>query len=406
MSAGLERLLRSVRQSGPSAAEPWALRTPDGETLRFGPGEPTFEIHVHNRSGLRAVQSLGELAIAEAYISGDIDFRGDLVQGMELRRLVTDRAWLVKAWAHLKPLLVGRRRANPGWIAKHYDSHNVQVLALDSEFAVYTPGIYESEDDTMELGAERKLAAAYDELRLGPGRSLLDVGSGWGGFTRFSAARGAHVTGITLSRHQLEYTRTKLAEEGLDDRAEVLYQDFFAYEPGRQFDAISMMGVLEDLSDYRFVMNKLGTLLAPTGRVYFDFAASSRIYGVPSFITRYVWPGKFRMVYMPQFLRAINQSGFDIIKVQNDRINYHLWTKAVHDRWVARHDEVLEVLDEAGWRLMRLLMAGTAQVMGAPSAGDTAYRVVLARRSATPLAATSLRFTARDGASPRPVDLV
>jgi hypothetical protein len=78
----------------------------------------------------------------------------------------------------------------------------------------------------------------------------------------------------------------------------------------------------------------------------------------------------------------------------------------VHDRWVARRDEILDVLDEPGWRLMRLLMAGTAQVMGAPAAGDTAYRVVLARRSATPLAATSLRATARDEASPRPVDLV
>src|SRR5215467_3924118 len=119
MSADLDRLLRSVRQRGPSAAEPWALRTPDGGTFRFGPGEPTFEILVHNRTGLRAVRSLGELAIAEAYIAGDIDFRGDLVQGMELRRLVTDRALLVKVWAHLKPLLVGRLRANPGWIAKH-----------------------------------------------------------------------------------------------------------------------------------------------------------------------------------------------------------------------------------------------------------------------------------------------
>ena len=104
---------------------------------------------------------------------------------------------------------------NPGWIAKHYDSHNMQLYALDEKYQVYTPGIYETEADTLEEGAERKLEYAFNSLVLRAGDSVLDVGCGWGGFLRYCAARGVDATGITLSRHQLAYARAQLAGEGL-----------------------------------------------------------------------------------------------------------------------------------------------------------------------------------------------
>ena len=136
------------------------------------------------------------------------------------------------------------------------------------------------------------------------------------------------------------------------------------------------------LDDYEAVMPRLKRWLSPGGRVYCDFASANRRYGIPSFITKHVWPGKFRMVYMPQFTRALADAGFEIVEMENDRHNYYLWTKAIHDRWVARHDEALGVVDEATWRLMRLLMAGTAYVMSPTIARDTAYRVVLGQGTA------------------------
>jgi cyclopropane-fatty-acyl-phospholipid synthase len=277
-------------------------------------------------------------------------------------------------------LLLGRRRLNPRWIAKHYDSQNMQLFALDELYNVYTPGVYEADDDTLEQGAERKLALAFDALGLRAGDSLLDVGCGWGGFLRFCARRGVDATGISLSRHQLEFARQRLEEDGLS--ATTRYQDFFSYQPERRFDAISLMGSIEDLSSYREVLRRLRAWLAPGGRVYLDFAGRDRPWGIASFVTKHVWPGAFRMVYLPAFTRALARTHFDVVEMHSDRSNYHRWARLGLERWTERRDAVLAAADERTWRLMHVLTAGTAYVMGPRSTWATAYRVVLESRAA------------------------
>jgi cyclopropane fatty-acyl-phospholipid synthase-like methyltransferase len=69
---------------------------------------------------------------------------------------------------------------------------------------------------------------------------VLDVGHGWGGF--LCSERGARGEGITLSKDQLAYVQTLIADRSLS--AAVQYQDFFTHQPGRRFDGISMMGVI------------------------------------------------------------------------------------------------------------------------------------------------------------------
>ena len=368
-----------------SAGFPLAVQLPDGKVESFGAAAPLLQVRALNERGLEALGSLRELEVVEAYMRGDIDLEGDLLAAMDLRDVLSDTRLPIKAWTFLQPLVLGRKRLNPRWIAKHYDSENMQLFATDETYNVYTPGVYMSEDDSLEEGAERKLEYAFEALGLRAGDAVLDVGCGWGGFVRYCAARDVAATGISLSRHQLDFARGRLDEDGLD--ATLSYQDFFTYEPGRQFDAISLMGVIEDLSDYDKVMGRLAGWLRPGGRVYLDFAAVDRRFGVPSFVTKYVWPGAFRMVYPPSFTRALAKHHFDIVEMQNDRRNYYLWVRGGYERWMRRREEIVEAAGEETWRMMRLLMAGTAHVMSNRSARATAYRVVLRPRAGGPAAA-------------------
>jgi cyclopropane-fatty-acyl-phospholipid synthase len=347
----------------------------NGSAKQIGAGDPAFELDVRNDSGARALRSLNELAIAEAYVRGDLEIEGDIIRAMWFRGLLSDDNFWIKAWRRLQPLILGRIKLNPAWIAKHYDSKNIQLHALDRDYRAYTPGLYHTGDETLEVSTAEKYRFALDSLQVKEGDHVLEVGCGWGGFTNYCSDRGLRVTGITLSRDQLGYTETLIRDRKLN--AEALYQDFFTFRPGKRFDGISMMGVIEDLSDYPWVLRRLGELLKPGGRVYLDFAAGKVPVATSAFITKYVWPGSFRMVYMPELMAAADQARIHVVGVYDDRRNYHLWAKNGHTRWMENRDDVIRQSSLETWRLFRLLFAGTAGVMNDPSHEVTAYRMVL-----------------------------
>lgn len=353
----------------------FSIETPEGKGITIGREQPEFKIIIKNKNGLRALKSLNELKVAEAYINDDLDFEGDFIKAFSLRNALTDRNLWIKVWRRLAPLIFGRVKLNPEWVAKHYDLDNIQLLFIEDKYYTYTPGIYDSEYDSAEEGAERKLDAAFQSLRLKPDDSVLDIGCGWGGFLRFAASRGVHATGITLSQDQKQFVEDLIKENNLS--AEVLYQDFFTFQPQKQYNGIVMMGVLEDLSDYRRVMNKLPSFLKPGGRIYIDFTASKKSYSTDSFTTKYVWPGTFRPVYMPQFIDAIRKSSFEIVAMYNDRQNYYRWSKMGHDRWLQKKEELLMKIDEQFWRMFRIILAGVADNMSNSSYFVTAYRMIL-----------------------------
>lgn len=372
ISAQLERRLTQLASK---LGIPFSVVHYDGTQRRFGTGDEQFRIALRTERAQQALGRFDALPIAEAYMDGEIEIEGDVFAAMRYQEYLGDQHPLVRLMSRLEPILIGRQRSNPKWIKLHYDSRNAQLLAADANYHTYTPGNYSSDDDTLEGGAERKLADAFNFLRLKKGDRLLEVGCGWGGMTRYAARRGVHVTGITLSQHQKEKSEELCRSEGLE--VNILYQDFFTYEPEERFDGISLMGVMEDLSDYRLVMRRLVKWVKPGGRIYFDFAAERKRFDTHSFITTYIWPGTFRMVFMPEFVEAVRESPFELEEVLNDRRNYYLWMRKASERWLERREEVLRDHGERVYRMFLLLWVSIAMNMDRPSHSVTAYRVVL-----------------------------
>ncbi len=372
---GLSELANRYRDGQSKLAFSFAIYEEDGTHITIGSDDPAFELHIRSTAGRRALESFNELKVAEAYLNGDLDIEGEFLKVMTLRDIYSDKNFWIKTWRRLKPLLMGRKRLNPKWIAKHYDMNNIQLLVADFDYNTYTPGIYLDEDDSLEVGAERKLGAAFTALGVEPGGAILDIGSGWGGFLRYAERRGVTVTGITLSRDQKRYVDELIKENNFN--GEVVFQDFFTFRPAQKFDGIVMMGVMEDLSDYPRVLGILPGLLKPGGRIYLDFASNKISFGTATFTTKYVWPGTFRMVYMPQFIRALEKSPLELVELHNDRRNYCLWTEKGHERWLGIKDDVVKQSSEKVWRMMRIVMAATAGAMSNSSQLTTAYRLVL-----------------------------
>src|ERR1700754_496308 len=74
---------------GPEA--PVAIRGWDGS--RTGPQNAQWAIKINNRRGLRRLLwAPNELGFARAYVSGDIEIEGNLLEGMEVLEQTSDRA--------------------------------------------------------------------------------------------------------------------------------------------------------------------------------------------------------------------------------------------------------------------------------------------------------------------------
>ena len=377
-SQDLFKLLNRFERTGKTLVYSFCMIAEDGTKMMVGKDEPAFTVTIKNKEGFNACMSLHELLIVEAFMDENIDIDGDMIKAAVcFQDLFSDQNFILKNWRIIKPLLVGREKCNPEWIAKHYDSNNLQLLAIENTYDTYTPGIYLTDDEVMDSAAERKLAFAFEHLKLKEGDSILDIGSGWGGMIRYCSDRGVKATGITLSKHQKNYVEELIAKRAYTE-AEVFYQDFFTYNPEKKYDAISMMGVIEDLSDYKRVMRKLPDLVKPGGRVYLDFANDSvNFASTRSFITKYIWPGTFRLVYMPEFIDGIRKSKLEIIGIYDDRHNYHLWAKKCYEKIQVNKEEFVSKSSEYLYRMFLTLYAGTSAAFIKPDYQCGASRVVL-----------------------------
>ncbi|MGH8800533.1 MAG: SAM-dependent methyltransferase [Casimicrobiaceae bacterium] len=389
------RLMSTFRQHlATHGAAAFDLTLPDGETHKFrsnGHGNgadpeppPAFRLHVRNHRGSRALLSMDEYAIAEAYVNADIDVEGDILEAFGLRRLFTDDHPMLSLLRFLQPLLAGRNRADRKAIHTHYDLGNEFYWTfLDQRHRLYSQALYRTGTESLEQAAENKLNYIHDACRLGPGSRVLDLGAGWGAFSRFAASRGCNVTMLTLSEEQYAHLSKLSAEPSYDGRLTARLESIFELEPGERFDAIVLLGVMEHLPDYHRLMRHLDTLLEAGGYLYMDFVATRKKRAISTFTHRHVFPGDHSPVVMHELIAATNRVPLEIIAIHNDRHSYFLTAKAWAERLDAARDKLSKSFGDKAVRSFQLYLWSVANCLYRD--GDLeSYRVVLKKSIGLP----------------------
>ncbi len=269
------------------------LRAWDGSEA--GPEKAPVVVIRSPRALQRILWRPGELGLARAYISGDLDFEGDLTDGLRhvwgaLRDTpkrgiaLAPAAWAAaRAAAQLKILspppeppgcelrVRGRRHSrarDQAVIAGHYDLPAAfYQLILDPSMA-YSCAYWSPGHHTLADAQRAKLELIGGKLGLEPGQRLLDMGCGWGSLTIHAARARVQVTGVTLSREQGGYVRQRARGLGLGDRAEVRIQDYRDPLDDR-YDAVASveMGEHVGAAQYPRFLAALHDRLRPDGRL-------------------------------------------------------------------------------------------------------------------------------------------
>ena len=355
---------------------PFSIELPDGAKRTVGQGEPAFHVGLRNERAIKALRTLDEADIAEAYLQGDIDIEGDMLKPFALRATLDDSHPLVAAWRFVQPLLFGQVYTNKQAIASHYNLDPKLFLSfLDPVFPAYSQGIYENDDEPLSKALERKFDWAIEKCELGPGKRVLEIGPGWGAFSGHALQSGIQYTGITNSEVSQSFLRDKLANFG--DQFDILLTDFYDFEPDEPYDAIVIMGVIEHLPNYEKVLRKFYRLLKPGGLVFLDGSAARKKYELSTFMVRYIYPGNHSFLVLDDFLNKMNKTEFECEEIHSDRWSYYLTFKQWAENLEANKDYVLKTFGEFEYRRFRLYLWGATYEF--LSRNLDCYRMILSK---------------------------
>jgi cyclopropane-fatty-acyl-phospholipid synthase len=353
----LSQIAPWLRPNTSTTVPPFSVKLPDGTIECTGNVTYSqFTVHLANAPGREAFASGSELALASAYLRGDINITGDMLAALSLRGALRHRPTIETVTRHLLPLVMGTARADRKAIQVHYEHDDDFYLTFLDPTRTYSQGVFASDADSLEEAMRRKLDFVIDSCHLRPGSRVLDVGGGWGAFTEYAGSRGIHVTSLTISNQSQSFLTRLIADKSLP--CQVVKTHFLDYTDKEPFQAIVILGVLEHMPYYRHVLRQCMRLLQPQGYVYIDGSATKFTNPFNPFMTRFIYPGNHRPIVLDKLLREVRTSPLSLSTVLNDTHSYFLTTRHWATRLESSEAFIVSNWGEALYRSFRLYLWG------------------------------------------------
>jgi cyclopropane-fatty-acyl-phospholipid synthase len=362
----------------------WSVLFSDGSERRSGDGIPRFTFCVPDSRALQSLLATDVYSAATAFIRGKFDVKGDLEAAIRFRGWQPHsglRKHLLSAIARcaaaLQSAFQSRAQAARN-IRFHYDrSNEFYRLFLDPRM-VYSCAYFRTPDTTLEDAQAAKLDHICRKLDLQPGERFLDVGCGWGALIGHATVQyGAAATGCTLSRAQYAY-----AAAGVDGSARVFEGDY--RNLSGHYDKIASIGMFEHVGRRRAheYFRKMADLLASNGLFVNHAIARPQGAGEDAaslFVRRHIFPGG-QLIHLWEMIRAAEDSGFEVLDVENLRPHYALTCRRWEQRLAANRDAALLLVDEPTLRAWRIWLAASA--LSFEDGLSSVYQVLMSKRGA------------------------
>ena len=233
-------------------------------------------------------------------------------------------------------------------ISYHYDLGNeFYGLWLDNTMT-YSSALFETGYESLEQAQIAKYASMIDQMGVKAGDHVLEIGCGWGGFAEFAAMeRGLSVTGLTISKEQLEFSRKRIKDKGLDGKVIFKLQDY-RDEKGT-YDGIASIEMFEAVGEkyWPAYFQTLRSCLRPGGNATLQIITISDdrwdVYrrGV-DFIQKYIFPGG--MLPCPSVLRSqVEQADLEVVKSVEFGASYSKTLRLWYDDFNQTWDQVADL---------------------------------------------------------------
>jgi len=345
------------------------LELPEGSVREFGDGTapalppgiaPVASIRIAREAFFRKCVLAGDIGFAESFLDGDWStpdlaaviawFLLNYEDAPTLSGSRRARAWALNLFRlanrvghRLRPNSRAMARRN---IGEHYDlSNRFFALFLDPSM-MYSAAKWTRPELTLAEAQQEKNDALCRKLRLRPTDQVLEIGSGWGGWSIHAAATyGCRITTVTLSRQQFEAATRRVAEAGLADRVRVELRDY--RDIAERFDKIVSIEMMEAVG-HEYLPEFCRTLdraLKPDGVIALQFitcpdARYEQFRRGVDFIQKHIFPGSLLLSANRVNDLLSRHGGFVLHGLEDLGADYARTLRLWHDRFAARLAEV------------------------------------------------------------------
>lgn len=353
------------------------IELPEGGYVEFG---STTDAHARRMpTGLSASVSIRvrrPAFFSKCVLAGDIGFAESYLDGdWETPDLASLIAWFILN-VEQAPTLSGSRRKGIGsffinWlrlanrlghllrpnsratarrnIAEHYDlSNEFFALWLDPSL-MYSSARWPAHAPNLSLNqAQReKNDALCRSLRLQPTDHVLEIGTGWGGWSLHAATTyGCRVTTLTISRQQYDLARQRIHQAGLSDRIEVRLEDYRDHVG--TYDKIVSIEMMEALGHKYLPVycDTLAARLKPDGLLALQFITCpeeryAELRRGVDFIQKHIFPGSLLLSLNRVNEQLARAGGFMLHQLEDFGPDYARTLRLWCETFEARRDDVL-----------------------------------------------------------------
>ncbi len=335
-------------------------------------GDLSAEVVIHDSSLYGNILSGGILASGDAYINGEWSspnlpmvtqlFSANLTMLENIRYQKNPMSRLRLSIGHFfnRNTIEGSKRN----IAAHYDlGNNFFKLFLDKRM-MYSSAVFFDGAKNLDEASKDKLENICQLLELNKEDHLLEIGTGWGGMAIYAAQEfNCKVTTTTISKQQYSYTLEKVKEYGLEDKINVLLQDYRSLSG--KFDKLVSIEMIEAVGDQFFdkYFESCSQLLAPNGKMVLQAITIpdqrySAATNTVDFIKKYIFPGGCLPSVGKIAYHVGENTDMQITHLRDIAQDYAATLSIWRNRFLAKSDEVIhQGFDERFIRMWEFYLA-------------------------------------------------
>ncbi len=338
----------------------------DGTELGAVGNAAVARLRIHNLGTLVRLLAYPDLYFGEAYMNGELEVEGDLVQFLETVYRARHSGRGNGFWNRMTDGVFSRRRRNTldgsrSNIHHHYDLGNdFYQLWLDREAMQYTCAYFPRADTTLEEAQAAKLDHICRKLRLRAGDTVVEAGCGWGGLARHMARHyGVRVKAFNISGEQVRFARERARAEGLEDRVEYVEDDY--RNVSGTCDVFVSVGMLEHVGPehYPTMAKAIDRVLKPEGRGLIHSIGRNRAIGpMNAWIEKRIFPGAYPPS-LREMMELFEHRAFSVLDVENLRLHYAATLRHWLQRYEGHVEQVRAMFDDRFVRAWRLYLAGS-----------------------------------------------